>query len=103
MYLCSFLPHDSVMPVASFCLSRVRSTKVPEDWTELDLAALDLLPVYIDALCNWGRYVLRGQNHSTRFYFKESLSYFRGDDLLEMISRNIERGTSPNSVSERRR
>ena len=87
LYLSSFLPHSSVAIVASFCMSRLRSStastaivlpaskgcKAKEGqkatftlphWTE-DKNDIGLVEVstYINALCNWGR----------------------GDDILELV------------------
>lgn len=77
LYICSFLPHASVSTVAGFCLSRLRTLEIPDDWDlERDdpMTKLDLISVYTDPLCNWGR----------------------GDDLLEMAVDWIKKGNWQN-------
>ncbi len=55
VYLCSFVPHASVATVSGFCLSRIRAAPLPDEWTAADVASFGLIPVYVKALCNWGR------------------------------------------------
>ena len=70
VYLSSMLPHSSVSVVAGFCLSRLKAIQLPGDWTQVH--KVDLLPTYTNALCNWGR----------------------GDDLLELITEWLKKGTN---------
>ena len=68
--------------IAGSCLSRLRALEIPEDWDlEQDdpMTGLDLISVYTDPLCNWGR----------------------GDDLLEMAIDWIKKGiTSTKHIRE---
>ena len=105
IYLCSFLPHSSVVTMAGFCLSQLRNAKSTTDddsnspsvgvklqldkifdaaWTgnqsQAPFDQSNPLPTYIDALCNWSR----------------------GDDILELVTNWISRDLRERQVNSRK-
>ena len=104
IYLCSFLPHSSMVTTAGYCLSQLRNAKnvqidetevqstTPNDhlektfdtaWTGNQLQTFgqtNPLPTYIDALCNWNR----------------------GDDILELVTNWISRDLRQRQLHNRR-
>lgn len=81
IYLCSFLPHSASLTMASFCLSRLKSSRIDPnagmkrypDWTDDPKETLGdeaVFTTYVDALCNWRR----------------------GDDILDMIIEWLKKG-----------
>lgn len=71
VYLCSQLPYSAVSTIAGFCLSKLKTLTIPDEVFQFDVAKMEMLPIYTDALCNWGR----------------------GDDLLETIINWLKKGT----------